>query len=838
MPATDLPIFQIKEELLQAFTQHHEVILQAAPGAGKTTQVPLFLLDQPWLAGQKIILLEPRRIATRNAAQRLAEQLQQPLGQTVGYRMRMDTKVSQQTRLEVVTEGVFLRMLQQDPSLEGIGLVIFDEFHERSLDSDLALALLLNGRELLRETPLRLLIMSATLPNQALIEHFPQAPFISSEGRQYPVTMHWGEPSKVSEPLLPRMLSLVLQVWRQTSGSLLVFLPGQGEIQRLQQALVEENLTDSLIVPLYGELSLEQQLQAIQAPKAGLRKIVLATNIAESSLTIEGISHVLDSGLERVPMFDLNTQTQRLSTQRISQASATQRAGRAGRLQAGHCYRLWSEQQHQQLPAFSQAEIINADLANLVLQLAQWGAQPDELFWLDPPKQSAYQQALTALQRLGALDQQQRLTEQGQAMLQLPVEPRIACLLLHGQQLGVQTAACLLASLLSERDFLPEAGADLILRIEALQGNYPIPHAQRGRVQRIKQQAQRYQQLIPKQPTTSNAPLTTEQALAACLALAFPERIALQTSNQQYKLANGRAAQFYQADTLQTARWLVIAELSAVSGRSYDTIQRALSLDPSLFNQQLKTLVSETTETGWQPEKGGFSAERQLKVGALLLQTLEQTTPSPEQIANALIGYIRQQQLSCLNWKPQHQQWLARVQLLHQLQQQGTLNSQEQWPDVSQPALLANLEEWLLPFLHGIQRQSQLANLELSSALHTLLSWEQQQQLDQLCPTHISVPSGSRKAIDYCDNPPVLAVRLQELFGLPETPALANGLLPLKLHLLSPAQRPVQVTMDLASFWQNTYQEVKKDLKGRYPKHYWPDDPLQAEPTARAKPRK
>lgn len=837
MFATDLPIYAVYQPLLQALREHTEVILQAAPGAGKTTQVPLYLLDQPWLAGQKIILLEPRRLAVRNAAERLAAQLGQAVGQRVGYRMRMATKVSAASQIEVVTEGVFLRMLQQDPSLEGVGLVIFDEFHERSLDSDLALALMLNGRELLRDTPLRLLIMSATLPSQRLRQQFPQAPFIESQGRQFPVTIHWGEPRKLNEPLLPSLLQTTLHCWRKSSGNLLVFLPGQQAIQQLLQALNQAQLADTLITPLYGELALEQQQQAIQPPPAGLRKIVLATNIAESSITIEGITEVIDSGLERVPLFDLTTQTQRLTTQRISQASAAQRAGRAGRIEPGRCYRLWSEQQHQQLPAFSTPAISQADLSSLALQLVQWGAEPDELFWLDPPKPSAYQQALIGLQQLGAIDQQRRLTAQGQAMLQLPVEPRVACLLLYGQAFNATETACLLAALLGERDILPEQGADLSLRIEALQGDYPIERSQQGRAQRIKQQAKRYHQLLPKQPLRVGEMPSPDQALAAALALAFPERIAQRTNQQGYKLANGRAAQFYQPDSLQQSEWLVIAELGSVQGRNHDIIQRALPLSAALFAGCLASLVDTVNECAWQADAGGFIAQQRVKVGALTLSTQAHAAIDQSLIAQTLISYIRQQQLSCLPWTPEHQQWLARIQLLHDLQQQGKLTSEENWPDVSQAALINSLEHWLLPFVQGVQRQAQLAKIELSHALHSLLSWEQQQQLNQLCPSHIQVPSGSNKRIDYLERPPVLAVRLQELFGLAQTPKLAKGLQPLKLHLLSPAQRPVQVTMDLASFWQNTYHEVKKDLKGRYPKHYWPDNPLLAEPTARAKPR-
>lgn len=829
MPTSLLPIHSVLADLIECLAQQDTCILQAPPGAGKTTVVPLALMQQAWAQGKKIILLEPRRLAVRSVAQRLAEQLGEKVGQRVGYRMRLERKVSVQTQIEVVTEGVLLRQLQADPSLSDIALIIFDEFHERSLNADLALALSLSARELFCEQPLKLLIMSATLDTPQLAQALA-APVIQSEGRSYPVYMIYSAPWRRQDQLIERMQALVERALNERQGSLLVFLAGQNEIRQLQEKLTHSlDLTHIQLAPLYGELSLAEQRKAIDPVPAGMRKIVLATNIAETSLTIDDITVVIDSGFERQAVFDAGKGITRLTTQRISKASAEQRAGRAGRLAPGVCYRLYSAEQYNQLEAHSQAQILQADLSPLALQLLSWGMQSHELFWLDQPPAANYQQGLDLLEQFGALHNGQ-LSPHGKQMARLPLEPRLAHLLLCGQRLGYLTLAAELAALLTERDFRNAQGADLQLRLDALHAP-----SQQPRIKRIRQLAEQFAKALPEHTAIAPA-LTAQDALGALLALAFPERIALQRAGQtaNYKMANGRGVHFYTADSLQKHKWLVIAELSGQAGRTQDCIQLAVGLNPQLFHQVLSGLVREQTICQWQAQ-GSFIAEKQSKIGELLLssQPLEQV--DDQQRVQALLDQIRQQGLALLPFTPAIKQWQARVSLLRELElaEQG----QTAWPDVGDEYLLEHLEQWLAPYVINIVKLSQLAALNLQDILSSLLIWPQPQQLDELAPKQFSVPSGSTISIDYSQTPPVLAVRLQELFGLAQTPAIANGKQALKLHLLSPARRPVQVTMDLASFWQNTYFDVKKDLQGRYPKHYWPDDPLQAEPTARAKRR-
>ncbi|MDE1166796.1 MAG: ATP-dependent helicase HrpB [Pseudomonas sp.] len=838
-----LPIDAVVPALRQALAARHEAVLEAPPGAGKTTRVPLALLDEPWLAGQSILMLEPRRLAARAAAERLASELGEKVGETVGYRIRLESRVGPNTRIEVVTEGILTRRLQDDPALDGVGLVIFDEFHERSLDADLALALSLNGRELLRDDPpLKILLMSATLEGERLSSLLDDAPVVRSEGRMYPVAMRWGRPFQVGEYIEPRVVQAVLEAVNDETGSVLVFLPGQAEIRRVHQQLGEAlgARADILLCPLHGELDLAAQRAAIDPAPVGKRKIVLATNIAETSLTIDGVRVVVDAGLARVPRFDPGSGMTRLDTQRISRASATQRAGRAGRLEPGVCYRLWSEAQHDQLAAYGAAEILQADLAGLALQLTRWGVTPGQLSWLDLPPAAAYGQALDLLVRLGAVSDAKAvsLTEHGQRMAQLPAHPRIAHLLLRGHAFGLAELACDVAALLGERDILRGAGADLHSRLGLVSGEQKAQRGGQGGVQRVRQLARQYRGYLRGNASSPVADPDHPRWLGALLALAYPDRVAQQRreGGAEYRLANGRAALFGEADALMKNPWIVIADLGSRQGQREERIYLASDFDPQLFDTVLAEQVRNLDLLDWDEREGVLRAERQRKVGELILSREPLTGLDESARAQALLGLVRRKGLELLPWTPELRQWQARVMLLRELDMAS--QGKSEWPEVSNEALLDTLEDWLQPYLGKVTRLSHFANLDFSSILRNALPWPLPQRLDEWAPQHLSVPSGSSIRLDYTEQPPILAVRLQELFGLAQTPRIANGRLEVKLHLLSPARRPVQVTQDLANFWRTTYAEVKKDLKGRYPKHYWPDDPLVAEATARIKPRK
>ncbi|MGY4819533.1 ATP-dependent helicase HrpB [Pseudomonas chlororaphis subsp. piscium] len=840
-----LPIDEVLPALREALATRHEAVLEAPPGAGKTTRVPLALLNEPWLAGQRILMLEPRRLAARAAAERLASELGEKVGETVGYRIRLDSKVGPNTRIEVVTEGILTRRLQDDPALEGVGLLIFDEFHERSLDADLALALSLNGRDLFRdEQPLKILLMSATLEGERLAGLLDDAPILRSEGRMFPVDVRWGRPFQPGEFIEPRLVQTIVEALNDESGSVLVFLPGQAEIRRVHQQLADAlgERPEILLCPLHGELDLTAQRAAIEPAPPGQRKVVLATNIAETSLTIDGVRVVVDAGLARVPRFDPGSGMTRLDTQRISRASATQRAGRAGRLEPGVCYRLWSQDQHEQLAAYGSAEILQADLAGLALQLARWGVAPAQLVWLDVPPGAAYAQAQDLLERLGALTakagEDWKLTPHGQAMAELPAHPRIAHLLLRGQALGLANMACDVAALLGERDILRGGGADLHSRLVLLSGEERAARGAQGGVQRARQLARQYRGYLRGQPSQAVADPDHPRWLGALLALAYPDRVAQQRrpGGAEYRLANGRAALFSETDSLMKQPWLVIADLGSRQGQREERIYLAADFDPALFDSVLAEQARSVDQLDWDEREGLLRAERQRKVGELVLSREPLTGLDEAARCQALVNLVRRKGLELLPWTPELRQWQARVALLRQLDLES--KGESEWPDVSDAALLKSLESWLLPYLGKVSRLSHFANLELASIVHNLLPWPLPQRLDELAPHHLTVPSGSSIRLDYSEQPPILAVRLQELFGLAETPRIAGGRQVVKLHLLSPARRPVQVTQDLANFWRSTYAEVKKDLKGRYPKHYWPDDPLVAEATARAKPRK
>lgn len=836
-----LPIDLVLPDLREAISKRNEAVLEAPPGAGKTTRIPLALLNEQWLGDQTILMLEPRRLAARAAAERLASELGERVGETVGYRIRLESKVGPRTRIEVVTEGILSRRLQEDPALEGVGLVIFDEYHLRTLEADLALALCLNGRELLRDDsqPLKVLLMSATLEGDRLSKLLDGAPIVNSEGRMFPVSTSWGRPYQPGDYVEPRVVQTCLQALAEQAGSVLVFLPGQAEIRRVHDQLKEQldGRGDVILCPLHGELDLSAQRAAIEPAPAGKRKVVLATNIAETSLTIDGVRVVVDAGLARVPRFDPVSGMTRLDTQRISRAAATQRAGRAGRLEPGVCYRLWSEAQHDQLAAFDAPEILQADLSGLCLQLARWGVEPSDLAWLDAPPAAAFAQARDLLLRLGALDDRGAITSHGQAMAELPTHPRIAHLLLRGQALGLGNLACDVAALLGEKDILRGAGADLHDRIVAM-SNEPGSRASRGGVQRARQLARQFRSYLRGPASESVADPDHPRWLGALLAFAYPDRVARQRRDGggDYRLANGRAAQFGEPDALMKQPWLVIADLGSRQGQREERIYLAAALEPSLFDTVLAEQVTQRDELEWDEREGALKAERQKRVGELVLSRTALPGFDEEARSKALTDLVRRKGIELLPWTPELRQWQARVALLRRLDMDQ--KGESEWPDLSDAALLSSLEEWLAPYLGKVNRLSHFANLNLPSILLGLLPWPLPQRLDELAPRSLEVPSGSRIGLDYSEHPPVLAVRLQELFGLAETPRIAGGRQGVLLHLLSPARRPIQVTQDLASFWAKTYIDVKKDLKGRYPKHWWPDDPMQAEPTARAKPRK
>ena len=846
MSDSALPVETCLDELKQHLRERDEALLQAPPGAGKTTIVPLALLDEPWLAGRKILMLQPRRIATRTAAHRMADLLGEKPGQTVGYRMRLETRVGPNTRIEIITEGILTRMLQQDPSLEEIGLVIFDEFHERHLDSDLALSLCLKGRALFRddaansEDRLKILVMSATLDTHGVAQLLNDAPVVDSAGRLYPVDIVYGRARKADDRIVDRVCATIKQALAENpDSSLLVFLPGQGEIHRCFDALTDwlraENLFDVLLRPLYGNLTIAEQQKAISplsGKEAGQRKIVLATNIAETSLTIEGVDVVVDSGLARVARFAPATGMTGLHTQRISQASSAQRAGRAGRLRPGKCYRLWSETQQNQLARHDSPEILQADLAPLALTLLEWGVdEPGELSWLDPPPQGHWQQALALLESLGALDTRDGkpvLNEHGRAMASLPLHPRLAHLLLRGAENGLGEAASLLASHLSDRDPLSDSDPDLGSRLEMLTGSAPCPAQYRGWLNRTQQLAKQLQQKVTalkSKPPRIQTLIPAKQVPGFLLACAYPDRIARRRHSGAYQLANGRSANFANAHYLGKQRWLAIAEVGGISGGQGDRIRSAAVLDESLFESALSDQVHEETVAHWDRKTGRFVAETRTRIGALVLQSKPLDTVPVEARRASLIDMLRDEGLEILPWKSQQHQWCARVCLLREVDAEGS------WPDVSMEGLSNSLESWLGPWLDSVNSLTDLKKLDLQAILDALLPWDRQQELNRLAPLRLTVPSGSAMAIDYTQSPPVLAVKLQEMFGCEETPTIADGRVELLVHLLSPAGRPLQITQDLAGFWRSSYQDVKKDMKGRYPKHPWPDDPLSAAPT-------
>ncbi|GIQ62481.1 ATP-dependent helicase HrpB [Paenibacillus cisolokensis] len=862
-----LPIDDVWPDLRDALRAGPNAVLVAPPGSGKTTRVPLMMLDEPWLGGRRVLLLEPRRLAARSAAAFMARSLGEQTGETVGYRVRLDTRVGPGTRIEVVTEGVLTRMLQEDPALEGVGAVLFDEFHERSLHADLGLALCLEAQSLLR-SDLRLVVMSATLEAEPVARLLGDAPVIASDGRAFPVeTIYLGRSAERTAEFGPHfragragalerdVAAAVMRALTEREGDILVFLPGAGEIRRTEALLSAERLPSSVeVMPLYGSLPAERQDAAIAPAAAGRRKIVLSTSIAESSLTVEGVRVVIDAGLMRVPRFSPRTGMSRLETVPVSQASADQRKGRAGRVAPGTVYRLWSERDHALLPEARTPELLEADLAQLALELAVWGvSDPERLQWLDPPPRGAFAQARELLRRLGALDADGRATAHGRRMAELGTHPRLAHCILRAHSLGWADAACELAALLGDRDLLRgERNADMRLRVDALRRaartGSPPQGADPAAVRRLLAEARELRRAADRIVRAEGAASGGSAAAAGpgapaagaaahgadavpvglLLAFAFPDRIAQRRPDGRYLLANGRGAVLPGAQPLSRAEYIVAAELDDSGTES--RILLAAEVSAADLERYCAESIAAEESVEWDSEARAVRPLRRIRLGAIVLKEGRLAHPDPESVRKALIRGLQEAGLEALPWTKTARQLLARMRMMSRFG--------GDWPDVSEEALLSRLDEWLGPYIEGATKLQDVLKVALADALEGMLTWRQRQELDREAPTHITVPSGSRIPIDYSDpESPVLAVRLQELFGLKETPKLANGRLPLTLHLLSPAHRPVQVTRDLSSFWSEAYFEVRKELRSRYPKHVWPDDPLSAAPTNRAKPR-
>lgn len=838
-----LPVIDALPALREALATRGAAVLEAPPGAGKSTVVPLALLDEPWVRGRKILMLEPRRLAAHAVAMRMAATLGERVGETVGYRMRLDTRVGPRTRIEVVTEGVLTRMLQRDASLEGVAAVLFDEFHERSLQADLGLAFCLDAKKNL-ELDLRVLVMSATLDGAAVAALLDQAPVVTAAGRMYPVeVIYLGK----SFPVLPgeaespeRLTALAVQrAARETEGDILVFLPGAGEIRRVEDMLRGPGECSDRrleILPLFGELSADEQERALADDPRLPRRVILATNIAETSLTLPRVRSVVDSGLVRRAVFDPVTGMSRLETRRISRASAEQRSGRAGRVSAGRCYRLWSEGAHRSLAAQTPAEILEADLAPLALELAQWGSRDIvSMRWLDPPPPAMLAAARELLQRLGALRSDGTLTSQGRKLGDWPLHPRLAHLLLEAAGRGEAELGASLAALLGERDMLraarSDAGRDIDIatRLDVLAGRGP-PDAivDRAALSRARRAVEQFLRRLDV--STNRSPL----GAAGLLACAYPDRIGRRRAGSEgrYLLANGRGAAFAGVNSLSRSEYIVALDLDDKDREA--RILLAAALDRETLEAAVGGQIRRERDIHWSAAEQVVMARDVVRLDALILEEKSLQGMAGDLAVPAMIDGIRAMGLDCLPWDVESRALCARVELARR----QSLRAAKDWPAFDAANLLASLEEWLGPWLTGVTRRSHLAKLPLIEALRFRLGSAAARELEDLLPTHITVPTGSRIRIDYEDDlAPCASMRMQEVFGLATTPRIGGGAIPVTFKLLSPAQRPLQVTSDLSSFWRNAYTEVRKDMRGRYPRHYWPEDPLQAEPTRRVRPR-
>lgn len=862
----NLPINDVIAEIQGALTTHSRVVLQAPPGAGKTTVVPISLLDLPWLENKQIIMLEPRRLAARNAASRMAYLLNEKVGQTVGYQIRQDHCYGEKTKILVVTEGILTRKLQADPEQSNTALVIFDEFHERSIHADLSLALCLQSQQILHED-LKILVMSATLNTTAISELLGQAPVIQSEGRSYPVDIHYldkavrhaGSGSSHQQQLISALLNTVKTVVYEQQGSCLVFLPGLKEINQLssqvKQFLQAGGIDNILVAPLHGSLSKQQQDQAISPPAEGLRKIVLATNIAETSLTIEGINCVIDSGLERILQYSPTSGMNSLQTHFISEDSADQRSGRAGRLSAGICYRLWTAQQQQRLVKHSMAEILHSDLSSLVLELANWGVQEvNELQWMDCPPDSAVARAKSLLLQLSAINDDGKITTHGRDILRLGTHPRLAHMMLSAVALQQAYHACLLASILTEKDlFLPQAekSVDIQDRLNILwqlkisknrHTGYGIDLQQ---CKRIIQTADDFYKRLKQCTHQASDEEPDYHVSGVLLAYAYPDRIAQQRNSHEarYLLTNGKGAMIPAYLQQQLHEFVVIANLDAMQGRigqGEAVIYLAAEITAAQLEDYFADIIEYKESIAWNEGQQRVEAKQTTSIGKIILQQKLTTAEDKVAVLHCLLQAIKDKGLNCLDWSAQAISLKQRVQCInYYIENSPNLKKQLndiELPDFSDEVLLNTLDIWLQPHLSNENSIKQCRKLDVYSMLLSQLSWEQQQLVNQMAPEKITVPSGSAITIDYNDPvQPVLAVRLQEVFGMYETPTILNGHCQLMMHLLSPARRPMQVTQDLHSFWQTTYHDVKKELRGKYKKHYWPDDPFTAQATSKTK---
>ncbi|WP_456711889.1 ATP-dependent helicase HrpB [Bradyrhizobium sp. USDA 4353] len=816
---TPLPIDAVLDELSGTLARSNTAVLVAPPGAGKTTRVPLALRDAPWVGDKKIIVLEPRRIAARASAERMAKSLGERAGDTVGYRVRFGSKISRATRIEVVTEGIFTRQILDDPELTGVAAVLFDEFHERSLDADLGLALARDAQQGLRED-LRILVMSATLDGARVASLLGNAPVVESEGRAYPVeTRYVGR--KPDARVERQMAETIASALRADAGSVLAFLPGAAEIRRTQTMLAERVHDASIeIVPLFGALDAAVQDRAISPAPKGHRKVVLATSIAETSLTIEGVRIVVDSGLARVPRYEPDIGLTRLETVRASRAAVDQRRGRAGRTEPGVCYRLWDEPQTASLAAYTQPEILSADLSSLVLDLAQWGvSDPTSLSFLDPPPQPAWKEARDLLNELGALDGDGRLTDEGRRLRALALPPRLARMIVDAADYGAAAQAADIAAILTERG-LGGDSVDLEVRLDQLRRDRS-PRAQSAR-----DMARRWAQQVG---TSSSPQGTGELTTGLMLAFAFPDRVARNRGNGSFVLANGRGAAVEPTSSLARVPYIAVGELTGTAASGRILLAAPLAIED--IERHFAAQIEAKDEVSFDPSAMALRARRRRKLHAIVMADAPVALTPSEETARIFAEGICAAGLDRLPWSKAAKQWRDRVTFLRKAEG-------DSWPNLSDAGLSARRDDWLVPLLSDKTSLKEVSPGDVSDAVMALLPWDLRARLDKEAPTHFEAPTGTMLAIDYqAEQGPTIAVRLQELFGLNVHPSIARGAVPLVLELLSPAQRPVQVTRDLPGFWRGSYAAVRTDLRGRYPRHPWPEDPASAMPTRRAKPR-